>query len=226
MDLNIFGDLAQVFVLCQITSAATDYRSMSFGKLEKPFSGMSEDIATSPGALSSGSNVSITVDAVPATWAVDREIFIWTTTDTTATAKIEKTTIKTLVGNTITCDLTNSYTANCRLSEHFGYICQSTTSFGYLQGLIGPNGLASQTFQGLTWNTGIMGSYVDPGGYEERYGMSPASVIGTSGFMGYLRGAYRVGTNLALKDVLADIAGAEYRHLKVYSNVYMVFLEV
>jgi len=227
VDLNIFGDLDQVAVACEIISMATDYRSLLFGKVEKPFLGMSEDIATCSSSLSAGSDVSITVDTVPSTWMVGGELFIWTTTDTTVTAKIEKTTIKTLVGSTITCDLTNSYTADCRLSEHFGYFCQNTATLGNGYTLIGPDGSESVAMSGVYFDTGIAGSNADPGGYEDRYGMAPIAVSGSSGFLGYLRNVFAVGsTGLTVKDVLVTRDGTEYRYLKMYPSQYRVFKEV
>lgn len=227
VDLNIFGDLDQVAIVCQQLPTSTDYRNLCFGKLEKPFDGMSETIATSSSSLSSGSDVSITVDSAPASWRVGREIYIWTTTDTLATAKIEKTEIKTLVGDTITCDLSNSYTANCRLSEHVGYFSQYQSALGTVSSLIGPNGTVStQTFtQGH--NSILAGANVDPGGYENRWGFAPITIIGASGFLGYFRGIYRVAVGtLVNKDVLETVDQTEYRYLKLYSNTYTVFKEV
>ncbi len=227
VDLNIFGDLDQIAIVCQQLPTSTDYRNLCFGKVEKPFEGMSETIAISSSSLSSGSDISITVDSVPASWRIGREIYIWTTTDTLATAKIEKTEIKTISSNTITCDLSNAYTANCRLSEHVGYFSQFQSALGTVSGLIGPNGTVStQTFT-LGYNTIIAGTNVDPGGYENRWGMAPSAIIGASGFLGYFRGIYRVSVGVLVnKDVLETIDQTEYRHLKLYSNTYTTFKEV
>lgn len=227
--LYIYGNLDFVSVLHKFANTDAYYRTMFFGKCSKPFSGMGIDIATSAGALTVGVDVAITVDSVPATWRVGREIYIWTTTDTIATSKVEKTEIKTLIGNTVTCDLSNSYTTNSRLSEHIGYVCQQGLTSTYLSFLISPSGtLSSQYSSTFGYDTNFAGTNMDPGSYENRWGMSQLSLPNSfSGVIGFLPKIYRISKGLlSLEDVLKTLDETEYRFLQIPSNVYLVFEEV
>jgi len=154
--LYVYGDMDSLACLKWL-AAGTDLRVITFGKADKPFEALDDEVANCSSTLTAGADVSITVDAVPAGWAVDREIFIRTThNNATATVKIEKTTIKTLVGLTITADLSNNYTADSKLSDHIGYFCQNTYGIGVTNLLIDPNGTVGTSATTIAANTYIV----------------------------------------------------------------------
>ena len=226
--LWVYGDLDSVFVATK-ADADTDVRFSTFGKSQKPWAYLDDQVATCSSALTAGSDVSITVDTVPAGWAVGRQVFIRTThTDATATVKTEKITIKTLAGTTITADLTNSYTANSKLTDHVGYFCNSSASaLGTGNLLIDAAGTVGTGSTSISYDSAVAGTNNDPGGYEDRYGMAEAGLGGTNGFIGKIKNVYKVALGaLALFDVLEEADGTQWRYIKVYSATYYVFKEV
>lgn len=225
--LWVYGDLDSVFI-CTKAAADTDVRCTVFGKAQKPWAYLDDQVAVCSSALTAGSDVSITVDTVPAGWAVGREVFIRTThTDATATVKIEKITIKTLVGSTITADLTNSYTANSKLTDHVGYFCNNNYALGTTNLLINAAGTVSTGTTAVSYDTAVASANNDPGAYEARYGMAEVGLDSTTGFAGKIKNVYRVALGtLALFDVLAEADGTQWRYIKVYSTTYYVFKEI
>lgn len=226
--LWVYGDLDAVFVATK-AAADTDVRFSVFGKTQKPWAYLDDQVAICSSALTAGSDVSITVDAVPAGWAVGRQIFIRTThTNATGTVKTEKITIKTLAGTTITADLTNSYTANSKLTDHVGYFCSNSASaFGTANLFIDAAGTVSTGTTVVSYDTAVTNTNNDPGGYEDRYGMAEAGLGGNNGFIGKIKNVYRVALGaLALFDVLEEADGTQWRYIKVYSATYYVFKEV
>lgn len=226
--LWVYGDLDSVFIATK-AAADTDVRFSIFGKAQKPWEDLDDQVATCSSALTAGSDVSITVDSVPAGWAIGRQLFIRTThTNATATVKTEKITIKTLAGSTITADLTNSYTANSKLSDHVGYFCQNSASaLGTTNLLIDAAGTVGTGAAVISYNAAVAGTNNDPGSYETRYGMAEAGLDSANGFAGKIKNVYRVALGaLALFDVLQEVDGAQWRYIKLYSNTYYVFKEV
>jgi hypothetical protein len=69
--LWIYGDLDHFSI---VTKPASVYYAASAGRTVNLL--YDDTVATCAGALSSGSDISITVDAVPSEWAVDRYLFI------------------------------------------------------------------------------------------------------------------------------------------------------
>ena len=226
--LFIYGDLDFITILSPIiASSYTDMRGMLFGKLNYPYARIGGDIAVSSAPVLSGSDVSITVDTVPDSWEVGREIFIWTNTDIPADVKLEKTTIKTLSGSVITCDLINAYVAGFSLSTSMGYYAQTSSSFLSCSALIDMNGGVSAGASYVGYNTSFMSSIMSPGSYEDRWGLTPVTVAATTGVLGTIPNTYILNTGqLSLLDVLEDVDGNIYRYIKVYSNRYLAFLEV
>ena len=226
--LWVYGDLDSIFV-CSKAAADTDVRFSIFGKAQKPWAYLDDQVAICSSALTAGSDVSITVDAVPAGWAVGRQVFIRTThTGATATVKIEKTTIKTLSGTTITADLTNSYTANSKLTDHVGYFCSNSESaLGTGNLLIDAAGTINTGSTIASYNIDVAGTNNDPGSYEGRYGMAEAGLNASNGFIGKIKNVCRIALGtLALFDVLQELDGTQWRYIKVYSNTFYVFKEV
>lgn len=226
--LWVYGDLDFIFIATK-ASADTEVRFSMFGKAQKPWDYLDDQVAICSSALSIGNDVSITVDAVPAGWAVGREVFIRTVhTDNDATVKIEKITIKTLSGLVITADLTNNYTANSRLSDHVGYWCSSNQSaLGIGKMLIDPSGLVSTGATVIAYNSLVAGTYNDPGSYETRYGLAECGLNSPNGFFGKIPNICRVALGgLALFDVLEEADLTQWRYIKVYSSSYYTFKEV
>lgn len=226
--LWVYGDLDAIFI-CTKAAADTEVRFSLFGKSLKPWDYLDDQVANCSSTLTAGNDVSITVDSVPAGWAVDREVYIRTIhTDATATVKIEKITIKTLVGNVITADLTNSYTADSKLSDHVGYFCNSSASaIGTTKILIDPNGTVSSIATSVSYDAAVTGAYNDPGSYEDRWGMAEAGLSSSTGYFGKIKNIYRIAIGtLSLFDVLDELDGTQWRYIKVYSNLHYVFKEV
>jgi len=225
--LWVYGDLDSIICLTNL-SGATDVRSIDFGKADKPWAYLDDEVANCSSALTVGSDVSITVDAVPAGWAVDREVYIRTThTDATAAVKIEKITIKTLVGSVITADLSNSYTADSKLSDYVGYHCRSSTTLATSNVLISASGSVSSGITAVSYDGGVAGTNNDPGGYESRWGMAEVNLNGNHGFFGKMRNICRVVTGaLSLYDILEEADGTQWRYFKVYNNTHYVLKEV
>lgn len=224
--LWIYGDLDS-FTCLKMNSGGTYVIGVTVGKLDLPFEGITGEVATCTSTLTAGTDVSIVVDTVPSNWEVDRELFIRTThTNNTSTVKIEKITIKTIVGNTITADLTNSYTANSKLTDFLGYMGPENATFAYSGELINLNG-ALNTAQGSVYNSNIVSTNTDPGLHESRYIIGELMICGSYGFSGKFENICRIyNTSLTHEDVLEDIDGVEWRYLLVYNNIPLVFKEV
>ena len=201
--LTVAGDLDQVVCLDEIS--ANTYRATGFGRLEPVI--VADDIALCSASPSSGSDVSIEVDAVPSGWAVGRKIFI------RDIAGIEQVEIKTLVGTTITADLTNSYTTP-KLSEHVGYYNVNGNSYfpTGLMPLIENNGTAGG-------NTGLNSTFLgvndwtDPEPLNSQYALLDIHIGHTTyGWLGKLKNVKSVDpTGLTDKDVLEEDDGTEWR---------------
>jgi len=226
--LWVYGDLDSIFVATK-AAADTDVRFSLFGKAQKPWAYLDDQVAICSSALTAGADKSITVDTVPAGWAVGRQVFIRTThTDATATVKIEKITIKTLAGTTITADLTNSYTANSRLTDHVGYFCNnSAAALGSANLLIDAAGTVGTGTVLVSYDLGVASTKNDPSSYEDRFGMAEVGLSATAGFFGKVKNIYRIELGaLALFDVLQELDGTQWRYIKVYNVTFYVFKEV
>lgn len=226
--LWVYGDLDEVFCVSKLST--TDYRIASFGKLEKGWDNQSKTIASCSSALSSGSDVSITVDAVPSNWVVGKEIYIRTThNDDTSTVKMEKIEIKTLASNTITADLTNSYTANSALSDFVGYYVTggiNWSSSGYA--LIAENGTIGTATGGFTFLP-LSEARFDPGDYEDRWFLIEYFLHGALGLMGksnHIRRTPTINSPLVVEDIIEEDDGTEWRVFHCYSNNYVAIKEV
>lgn len=227
--LWVYGNLDALVCISKLSSS--DYRTCYFGKCEPAYADISTTVATCSSTLTSGSDVSITVDAVPSNWAVGKELFIRTShNDAMGTVELEKITIKTLVSNTITADLTNSYTANSKLSDHIGYICigstqlQSTTyALVDAAGNVGNESI-------LQRSPGIPLTDIDPDPYEDRIGMYPVFYSKNGiGMIGIFPNAKITPTHNAefdAEDVLTEDDGTQWRCFQCYSSKYFAFKEV
>jgi len=218
--LWIYGDLDFIFSMEDLL--LINAYGIQFGKLLPEYDDVSQTVGTCNTTLTAGSDVSIVLDAVPANWAVDKQVFIRTThNDVMGTVKIEKITIKTLVGNTITADLVNSYTTGSKLSDHVGYYCMNSNqplNTGYM--LIGPGGSLGAVFVAPTYYAPTAAAY-DPDQYEGRFPLVTLHVTQTSvggcGIMRVKRVAF-VASVFAFGDVLVEDDGTQWRTFQSYSG--------
>jgi len=227
--LWIYGDLDVVSCINKVTTA--DYDLIWCGKLMPVWEGQSGECAVCSSALGLGSDVSITVDAVPTEWQVGDAVFIRTThSDVMATVKIEKTIIKTIVSNTITADLVNNYTSNCKLSNHCGYgVLNSTDAGGAITVLITDSGLVSTGASSL-FSIPMTLTDHDPSILDGKWGMFDL-IYGSSaaGVIGALKNTKCIpifNAYLTHEDTLETNSGIYWRCFKCYSALYAAYKEV
>lgn len=226
--LWIYGNLNALLFLNDLMS--TDCRGVSFGRMDKGYDDLSETVATCSTTLTAGSDVSIVVDAVPSNWAVDKEIYIRTThDDAISTVKMEKITIKTLSGTTLTADLTNSYTTGSKLSDFVGYYAEAATTLftaGYT--IIGPDGTLNLAYTTGVY-LGLSTTAHDPDEYEERFYMLEyvcSSSVGLVGKIPLIKRVPSFVSGFAIGDILEDVDGVNWRCFMGYSTQYACVKEV
>lgn len=143
------------------------------------------------------------------------------------TVKSEKITIKTLVGTTLTADLTNSYTANSALSDFVGYVVNSSHGFGAVASLISESGA---TATGNASYNSITETSFDPGVYEDRWILLDLFFsVAAGGLFGKSRHVRRcpvINAPLAVEDVLQENDGTEWRVFQAYSSWPIAVKEV
>ena len=226
--LWLYGDLDGIYVINNLLVA--NCYGVNFGKLAPGWDDLTGEIAFCSSALTAGSDVSITVDSAPAEWAVGREIFIRTThNDAMTTVKIEKITIKTITGNVITADLSNSYTAGAALSDFVGYYCQGNNQFtSTTYGLISEQCTINTPIGTPIYLSLATGSF-DPGQYEDRFYLLDYFYQVASGLAGKNKLIKRVPSfvaGFAIGDVLEECDGTQWRCFQIHSNVHIGIKEV
>ncbi len=226
--LWIYGDL-NIFQLINKETSNSTFYGVLCGKAKPAWEDQTENIAICSSALNAGSDVSITVDAVPANWRIGTDLFIRTThNNDNTTVKIEKTTIKTINGNTITLDLTNSYTANSKLSDFVGYFCQyNFYTLNYAAFLIVDSGstniMISPTSLSLT-----LTNYT-PSPHENNFLMLNVFYCYNgycSGIPGIVKKIPDFTAGFVSEDILQENDGTQWRCFCVYSNTYIAVKEV
>jgi len=212
----IYGDFDYFSIISFYNE--TTYYGTSMGKLEKPYNYLDETISTCSSALTAGSDVSIILDAVPSSWEVGSEIFIWCANLKTTT-RIEKTTIKTINGNTITADLSNSYDSVVRISNHIGYAQMTGDDFDYYHStVIGRNGTKPTVCYSDRLKT--LDSWFDPDSMDGVYGATPMFVgYSTWGLIGVMPNMLFMSASGLTSDVLYEdkITGVNYRYFLMYN---------
>lgn len=217
-DLYIYGSLDFVFLISLYSASKYGYY---FGKVTNSI--YDDTVATSSSAVSIGSSVPITVDAVPSAWAVGGKIALRDDDN------IEHVVITDITSLVVTVQgVTSNYAAGCKLSEEHAYILQTTNNI---------NSTAVSSFNHLSTknvNTNIFpltypGYYANPDDLNEDYIGGPV-MVGTSGsaFYGTLENihtAYTTGfTHL---EVYTTAGGDNYRaFVSLYSSVPLLLLEV
>lgn len=218
--LYIYGDLSS-FSVIQYYNSST-YQGSYFGKADNLL--YDDTVATCSGSLTAGSDVSIALDAVPSTWEVDQAFFI------RDDAGIEKAIIKTIVSNTITADLVNSYAAGSKSQTDNSFVIPRAAAMGSSYGLAGHSGVFASANIFVTEvaiaNTVVSGCIPDT--MNSSYLANTILIYDNNpdGYYGILRNFYitTVAGKTAL-DILITKDGDEYRY--IYVGVYhLLFKEV
>lgn len=225
----IDGDLD--FVVAQYKYSTNTYTFAAlFGTLDVA-NGLpvTRTVATCSSALSAGSGVNITVDAVPAEWEVGMPVIIRTThTDNISTAKIEVTTITAISGNVVTCTLVNNYTANSKLSGALCYCCSySTQGLSPITLLIDGAGTIAAT--AIMYVGSITPSYLDPCAYRGLYILQDAVWCPGSGWPIMTTQNIKHLGAITSPMVIGDYVTHEtetYRVASAYSNTHFALKEV
>jgi len=225
----VYGDLDNVLLIQDYS--VSFYYGCSFGAFDPADTDQDRETATCSSALTAGSDVSITVDAVPSNWEVGSDLFIRTThTDNISTVKMEVVTIKTISGNTITVDLVNSYTANCKLCSFLFYSVNYGNTF-LATYVIMMNNLGATGANGTTVTNVLPITYFSPSSFEDRYLITEAVIH--SGNAGspvaktpqmYIYNSF-VGS-LSMEDVMEDVGGGFWRIFLIYSSKLIAVKEV
>lgn len=223
----VYGDLNSVQFF--MTTGVGLYYGCHFGRFLPMYEHMNGETAICSSALTAGSDVSITLDTIPSSWKVGREIFMRTTHKTPQnTQHVEKATIKTLVGNTITVDLTYDYTANSKLTDHLGYFCPSSNQFFSNRAqLLDYSGATNMSSTGALV-AGSSSSARDPDVYEDSWVAGSIHYSSTTyGMAGIAENIVTIAQGtLSYEDVLEDNEGVNWRFFKMYSNALICIKEV
>lgn len=209
--LDVNGDLDAYTIMLNSDGSASNYFN-HFGKVDTFYD---STVATSAGALSSGTDIVVTVDAVPSSWVVGGHIFIRDNAD------IDKIEIKGISGLDVTVDLPVAYAAGCKLSQEVGYTGCASNQFGTLwKGIIDHNGQAP--ISNLTAYFTSFTSSTDPDTLDNDR-ISTDIVVGSLdtlwGRLRHIRGLHFTG--LTDRDIFVDENSVTWRFFKVYSNKYI-----
>jgi len=217
--LWVYGDLS-TFAAVQYNGA---YYGGWWGKSENLL--YSDTVATSSAAVGTGTDVVITLDAVPATWQVGQALFI----RDTVTAK--KIVIKAIAGLDITADITTAMAAGCKLQADWSFFVSGQNNFyAYQYGIAAHDGTfgGSSAYATGSAPTLITGSAAPdtmngdiPAARIDLYDTTPDAYYGT------LRNIFSVkNTGRVDEEVLVTKEGGQYRYFYLYSLKPVVFMEV
>lgn len=225
--LSLYGDLDGFFVFHEKKTTTSIYGTYT-GRLAD-LVGRSTDIAYPTGALSSGSDVSITVDiALPSDWVVGKKLMIMDEADG------EVIEIKTVNAGTknITADLTNSYSANARLSRFFPYVVAVGQSGLHTCGFSPIMNVDGTTYAttGLSVVSDAICDYIFPSDYDQEYYMSPlyyyCGTTGKRGVHGKMPHLFRVDNDYLNHGDILTYDSVNYRVFAQYSNSAIAVKEV
>lgn len=212
-ELSVYGDLD--FVVCvESVNASYDYICY-FGKLTDTV--YDTTVATCASALTSGSDVSITLDAVPSSWQAGNRIFI------RDSSRIDLITIKTISGNTITTDLSYAYAAGSKLAECVPYVCQSSYSNLNCYAAVGHSTTTSLSAYEYYAN---FSTSVDPDKLNDDYIAMPCCIAGADTYVGQLPSVWRIGVGTLTEKSALTGDSFSARYFKFYSSIYLLIKEV
>lgn len=206
--LSVYGDLDFVYVFGGTSQ-------VFFGKIQ----GLGDDtVATSAGTVSAGTDVTITVDAVPASWAVDGKIYI------RDNALVEILTIKTISGNDITADVANSYAAGCKLQGEVNYCVNTSTTSQSAYTFVGHLNINTVNAPAYTASFHFQ---VDPDALYDEFIGSSIFLAGSSTYVGILPNMVMIskGTTLTSGDLLTGTPD-NYRYFVYGTVVFTAIREV
>lgn len=214
----VYGDLDFVAILNTNSAGTTNY-GCGFGALAGSQI-LDHTVATCSSSLSSGSNVSISVDSVPSDWAVGKKLVI------RDNASIEHITILTLSGTTITANLTNSYSANSKLARDYIVTVNTTNNIASTWAVQIDHSGSLAGAMSLGVNTAVRPA-IDPDPYEDDYGALPIYLgIGTNGCVGSIPHIYDGNSTVTDKAVYTTESSVDYRFFKLYNAGYWYIKEV
>lgn len=217
-ELSVYGDLDFCYVWETLNNATYDYMAY-WGRMADCM--YDDTVASSTGALSSGSDVTITVDAVPSSWEVGHNIAI------RDNATIDIIEIKTIPnGTSITADLDYSFGAEVKLATVFPYIVKSSntamTGNSPISYANHGTSIALSPYEAAFWTP------ADPDILNDVYPVAIPWMAGTDTFYGKLPYIWRVDdTGLTQKSALTSFDGSmEGRMFRYYSSYYYIIKEV
>jgi len=219
--LWVYGDMDEFSV---ITRGVTYYYGAYIGKTVELF--YDDTVAVSSAAVSSGSDITITLDAVPSSWSVGQNIWIMDV------AGAEKIAIKTISGNDITADIGTDRASGCKLRADFTNTQPTSNYFGqYMYSVISHDGSTGGT---NAYGTGVglfssVYASVNPDTMNDDLSCGPWVFHDTSpdGYYGRLKNVYHSNTTGKTSEQVFDGRdGEQYRYFNLYSNRYFLFKEV
>ena len=219
-NLWIYGDLDRINII--VGNGTTNY-GRSYGLIDTAHDAT---IATTTGSVSSGSNVVVPVDAVPASWSVGRAVIVRNS------ATIERAVIGAISGTNVTlATLANSYAAGARIARDYATLINVGANWidtGRVQ--IGRSGLTTDAGQTVASNSDTTTfQAADPDQLNGDIWLADAVKVysNTYGYYGTWPDVLECSTTgITSGQVLTDEAdGASYRALLVDSKMYL-FREV
>jgi hypothetical protein len=217
--LYIYGDLDTIIVFT--LSGANQYGCI-FGLVND--SEYDRTVATSSGAVAAGSNVVVTVDAVPASWVVGGKVVI------RDNANIERVIISAINGLNVTfTSVAASYAAGCKLSKDYPVICNNTNNLsGAYTVLFSHNNVKLATISAMPVpaSPGVAG---DPDPLDGEYLCAAIEVADTTtGYFGRFKNILSMSTSgFAHLGVYPTLAGVNYRaFISLYSTLPVLLKEV
>jgi len=218
--LWLYGDM-DAFSLIGYTGAA--YSGYYFGKATDLL--YADTVATSAGAVATGTDVVISLDAVPSTWVVGQSVFI------RDTAAIVKITIKNIVGLNVTADITTAMAAGCKLQADISFTVPGYSYFGQQSYNIaahdGTSGSAAAYLTG-SWNASPPAACI-PDTMNNDYIAVPLNFTDTApdGYYGKAKNVLALANQHTNEDVLlVRSTGDSYRFFNMTSARTFCFLEV
>lgn len=210
-ELSVYGDLDFVVVIESINTTY-DYLVFAGCLINQLYD---NTVAISAAPLSSGSDIGITLDAVPSSWYVGQRVFI------RDDANIDIITIKTIAGDVITADLAHTFAAGSKLRADVPYIVNSSASSLSVYSMVGHTTTTVLSLS-VAQAPGYM-SQIDPEGLNSDYFGASIDMYGTNSYMGQLPHMFRVSSTGLTEKTAFDNG---YRYFNIYSGNYLAIKEV
>lgn len=212
--LWVYGDLDSVVCIGKYAY----YYGVIFGHC--PGSQFATEVAISSGTVSSGSNVVVTVDAVPAGWAVGRKIFI------RDQVNVEIVTIADITGTSITLSsVAVNYLAGCKLQGDVTYMHSGTNGLIASASLITSHSGSKSVSH--TLEPYALPSAVTADGLSGGAALIPIYFSTSTSLIGPVKNMQlRSNSGATAEQTDIDNDGNTYRWFNIFSNKYVSILEV